>query len=165
MSNIDTIFQNVNLSGLKVSQIQSQGELVSLQQSNRQSIDSLIRILSAYHTQHSPNFGMAIPETSEIHTHTAGSDSDETVFSVTGQETVTIQSINVINAGASPATVVLKVNSQIIKSVEAQPAPIVTNVELNSPLIVDANLDFNFDVTVGTFGDITVKALTIKNTL
>ena len=161
MSETQTYFQNITLSGFTVDQIKKYGELLSLEAKNIGNIQDLNRYHGVYVAQHAPTYGQAIPVTSEIVQKTATDDNTQTLLSASNQEIYQIQAITVTHAGAAPAEVEILVNDFVFLKSAANPTGD-TVFTLPYTITIDSALDLNFKVTSGTATDITAKALVCK---
>ena len=161
MSETQTYFQNINLSGFTVAQIKKYGELLSLEAKNIGNIQDLAKYHNVYVAQHAPTLGQAIPVTSEIVQKTATDDNTQTLLSASTQEIYRVQGITVTHAGAAPAEVEILVNDFVMLKSAANPTSD-TVFTLPYTFTIDSALDLNFKVTSGTATDITCKALVCK---
>lgn len=160
MSKTQTYFQNINLSGFTVAQIEQYGELLSLEPKNIGNITDLVKYLNAYRAQHSPTYGQAIPLKCAVNSKTATADNDQIIVAPSAQEVIEITYIRVKNAGITPATINIKVqNMPIILGHDCPPNDSIVTVA--NPITIDSGLDLRFDVTAGTATDLTVEALSL----
>lgn len=160
MSKTQQYFQNTNLGGFTVAQIEQYGELLSLEPKNIGNIKDLVQYLDAYRAQHSPTYGQAIPLKCAVTSKTATADNDQIILAPTNQEVVEIYYIRVKNAGITPATINIKVQNMPIILEHACP-PNDSIVSVAHPITIDSGLDLRFDVTTGTATDITLDVLSL----